>query len=161
MPIATKLGRVVTFNEELPSIKSENPLIMWSCNFSWQIKYAISPLPQWPFYQNWQGGSIQERVLKSQNLLITWSFKVTWQIKYVISLLLQDIWILNLARWWVTIRGSTYKVRQPFSAWSSLDKLKTFYLYPNAWSHQSWQRGDLGWGAPDHKVTWPFKQVVI
>ena len=34
MPIATKLGRVVTFNEELPSIKSENPLIMWSCNFS-------------------------------------------------------------------------------------------------------------------------------
>ena len=43
--------------------------------------------------------------IKSQNLLITWSFKVTWQINYVISLLPQNLRSLNLAKWWVTIRG--------------------------------------------------------
>ena len=30
MPMDTKSGRDVTYNEELPSIKSEDPLIMWS-----------------------------------------------------------------------------------------------------------------------------------
>ena len=28
--MATKPGRVVTYNEELPHIKSEDPLIRWS-----------------------------------------------------------------------------------------------------------------------------------
>ena len=30
MPMATKLGRVVTCNEELPLIKSHDPSITWS-----------------------------------------------------------------------------------------------------------------------------------
>ena len=30
MPIATKLDRVVTYYEELPPIKSHDPLITWS-----------------------------------------------------------------------------------------------------------------------------------
>ena len=29
----TKLGRVVTYNEELPSILSHDPLITWSSDF--------------------------------------------------------------------------------------------------------------------------------
>ena len=30
MPILTKLDRVVKYNKELPSIKFQGPLIMWS-----------------------------------------------------------------------------------------------------------------------------------
>ena len=42
MPIATKLGRVFTDNEEFPLVKSHDPLITWSCEVTWQIK-DISP----------------------------------------------------------------------------------------------------------------------
>ena len=34
MLVPTKPGRVVTYNEELPSIKSQDPLIIWSCKFT-------------------------------------------------------------------------------------------------------------------------------
>ena len=33
MPTATKLGGTFTCNEELPSIKSHEPLTMWPCDF--------------------------------------------------------------------------------------------------------------------------------
>ena len=31
MPIATKLARVLTYYEGIPPIKSDDPLITWSC----------------------------------------------------------------------------------------------------------------------------------
>ena len=37
MPMATKPGWVVTYNEELPSIKSHHPLITWSCDFDFLL----------------------------------------------------------------------------------------------------------------------------
>ena len=46
MTTDTKQDRVVTYNEELPSIKSEDPLITWSCKFMSQIKYVLFLLPQ-------------------------------------------------------------------------------------------------------------------
>ena len=44
------LGWFVTYSEELPSIKSQDPLISWSCEITWQIKYVISLPPKvlWP-----------------------------------------------------------------------------------------------------------------
>ena len=47
--MTTKSGRVVAYNEELPSIKSQDHLFMGFCTVTWQIKY-ISLLPQglWP-----------------------------------------------------------------------------------------------------------------
>ena len=32
MPMVTKPSRVVIYKEELPSIKSHDPLIMWTCD---------------------------------------------------------------------------------------------------------------------------------
>ena len=52
---ATKPDRVNTFDEELPSIKSEELLIMWFWKVRWQTKYAISPVPQWMWLQNLTG----------------------------------------------------------------------------------------------------------
>ena len=40
MTLTTKLKRVV-YIEELPSIKSQDPLITWSCKVRRQIKYVI------------------------------------------------------------------------------------------------------------------------
>ena len=50
MPTATAFGRGIAYNEEFSSIKSHDPLIMWSCELTLHIKNAISPLAldQWP-----------------------------------------------------------------------------------------------------------------
>ena len=32
---------------------------------------------------------------------------------------------------------------------------------PHSYDHQTWQGGDLPWGAPIDIVTWPFNQVVL
>ena len=41
MTMPTKLGRVVLYNEDLPSIKSQNFLIPWYCKVTLQIEYVI------------------------------------------------------------------------------------------------------------------------
>ena len=46
MSMATKLGRVETYHEVLPPIKSCNPSTAWSCKITWQTKTITSPLPQ-------------------------------------------------------------------------------------------------------------------
>ena len=38
MTLAIKLGRVVTYDEELPSLKLKDPLMTWICKVTWQIK---------------------------------------------------------------------------------------------------------------------------
>ena len=38
---------------------------------------------------------------------------------------------------------------------------KTYLQFHNAYGHQTWQGGVLPWGAPTHKVTWPFDHVVL
>ena len=44
MPMATKFGRVVACHEELPPMKSSEPLITWSCEITRKTKSIISPL---------------------------------------------------------------------------------------------------------------------
>ena len=41
----TKLDRVGIYNEELPSIKSQGSLIIWSCKVTWKIRSVISLPP--------------------------------------------------------------------------------------------------------------------
>ena len=45
MPIATKLGRVVTYIDRLLLIKSHCSWLTLSCKITWQIKNIISSLP--------------------------------------------------------------------------------------------------------------------
>ena len=42
MPMPTKLGRVVTYHEELPLLKLRNSFIKWSCKITCQTKNIIS-----------------------------------------------------------------------------------------------------------------------
>ena len=46
MPMATKLGKKLTYNKELPPTKSKETLIMWLCQITRQTKNFISPLTQ-------------------------------------------------------------------------------------------------------------------
>ena len=48
--MATKLGKVVIYLEELPLIKLLDPSITWFCKVTWHVKCFISPfaLDQWP-----------------------------------------------------------------------------------------------------------------
>ena len=73
MPMATKPSRAVTYNEELPSIKSKDHLIMWSCicYISTTTMTMATKLGRVVLYN----GELPS--IKSQNLLITWSCKVT------------------------------------------------------------------------------------
>ena len=50
VPMATKLGRMVTYRDWLLPIKSHGTLINWSWKITWQTKIIISPLLQflWP-----------------------------------------------------------------------------------------------------------------
>ena len=50
VPMATKLGRMVTYLERFQHIKLHNPLTMWPCKITWQTKNIISLLTNclWP-----------------------------------------------------------------------------------------------------------------
>ena len=52
MAMTTKLGRVATYNEGLPSIESQDPLITLSCKVTCKIQYVISLLSQSPWPPN-------------------------------------------------------------------------------------------------------------
>ena len=80
MSMATKPGRVVTNNEEFPSLKSSGPLIMWSCKITRQTKIILSPTTAIPIANKLckvvtypKGISF----IKSHDLLITSTCEVT------------------------------------------------------------------------------------
>ena len=51
LPPRTKLGRVVTYHEGLPPIKSHEPLITWLSGITRQL-HEITPLPEWLWLLN-------------------------------------------------------------------------------------------------------------
>ena len=54
--MVTKLGRVVTYYEELPLIKLHDPSIKLFSEVTRQIKFCISPRTLANGYQTWQVG---------------------------------------------------------------------------------------------------------
>ena len=49
-PMATKPGRVVTYDKRNSPVMSDDPMITWSREVTWLIQSLISPFPQglWP-----------------------------------------------------------------------------------------------------------------
>ena len=48
----------------------------------------------------------------------------------------------------------------PLITWSC-DKLKVYLYYHNNYGNQTWQGGDIPWGAPFHKATSSFHHAVL
>ena len=70
MPVVTKLGRVVTYSEGLPPIKSHGSLSTYSYNIMWQTEVFIYPLLQCPWPQN----LVVWWLTVAVNSKATWSF---------------------------------------------------------------------------------------
>ena len=81
VPMATKLGKMITYLDRLLLIKSHDPLISWSCKITLQNKTTISPLSErlWlPNLAGWYRSYLDGPVpIKSRHPLITWSCEIT------------------------------------------------------------------------------------
>ena len=75
IPMATKIGRLVTYNEELSFKELPYPLMTRLCDFTWQTKIIISPLPQylWPLNVGWWLLALRGFSIKSIDPLLPWS----------------------------------------------------------------------------------------
>ena len=105
VPLATKHGRVVTYFDELLSIKAYNPLVTWPCKIHYHTM-ATKPgtmvtnvkwlLPVMLFYP-----------------LVMWFCKIMWQTK-TISSLPQCLSPPNLPRLLHAMKGFLHNVRRSF-----------------------------------------------
>ena len=128
-----KFGRVTSYHEELPVIKSQclfyhvvfwdymvhlnhYILIQWFWKMPWQTK-IISPTKVPMATKLGRIVAYPDGLLpiQSPEALIMLSCKITWQTKTIISPLLQCLRSPNLAGNWRTVRGSDQKVPWPFS----------------------------------------------
>ena len=101
MAMATKLGRVVSYDEGNSTIMSDDPLVTWSHDVMWQIENLISPLPQGVWLSNvadwwlmvrvnhlcghmilWKRGDVSSRdKLKAQQILFGEAYgNETWEV---------------------------------------------------------------------------------
>ena len=58
MPMATQLGRMMTYLEGLLTIKSYSPLITWSCIVTWQTRILYLRCQTAHSHQTWQDGNL-------------------------------------------------------------------------------------------------------
>ena len=97
--MATRLVRVVTYNEELPLIKlHHDPWITWFCEVTWAAGDIDTPLSQCLCSPNLSvkvAFSEQLPPVNSHNPSKRWSCEFTWQIKYI-SPLAEDSWNTKL-----------------------------------------------------------------
>ena len=116
--MVTKLGRVVTYHEELPLLKLHDSSTTWFCEVTWQIKYSIFSLTldQWSpnmFYlQKTSGNKTRQGAdlpWETPTLKSTWPFDHVINVrsfenleKFNIFSLSQDFCPLNLVGCWVT-----------------------------------------------------------
>ena len=106
MPIATKLGKTVTYLDELLSIKLHDPSITWSCEIAGQPKIIICPMT------TKHGDSITTismatklgrmvtyldyfLPIESNDHIISWFCEISSQTKNILSVLPQCLWPQN------------------------------------------------------------------
>ena len=75
VPMATKLGRMITYLDSLLPLKSQDPLITWSCEITWQTKLLYIHVVLQSYvtndHQTWQGGDIPWRA-PTHKLISQW-----------------------------------------------------------------------------------------
>ena len=148
IPMATKLDRVVTYNQETPPTKLRDLLITWSRD---KCKTLYLHHRNTHGHQTWQSGNMRWRDP---------NFKVTWPFDYIDTSQMKKPYICTSTILMATKLGRvvTYGRRTPPSKSCDLliigsrDKWKKLiYLYlqfHNTYGYQTWQSGNLRWGAP-------------
>ena len=93
VPMAAKLGRMVTYFERLLTIKYFYALITWSCKVMWQKSLYIHNQSPYVYKTGRMITYLDEFLpIKLHHSFITWSCEVMWQTKTIISPLPQSLW---------------------------------------------------------------------
>ena len=104
--MSTKLGKVVTYNEELLLIKLVNSTITWFCEVTWQISTLYLYLLETNGHQTWQG---VKSPWGASTYKFIWFFKHLFmrgpRDKLKTSPLLQCLWSQDLSGWWHITRS--------------------------------------------------------
>ena len=138
----------------LSSIKSHDPLVMWSYEIMWQTE--TSHLHHHNAYDH--------QTLQSGNLL--WrapTHKVTWPLNYVVlrdNVINQKYYIFTTKRSFTTIldikwRAHTHRVTWSLNAWSGFESSWWLTMRDFTSSHMALLE------APTHRVIWSFTLVVL
>ena len=152
MPMAIKLGRVVTYHEWRPPIKSHDPLMTSSCEIMRQNKNISTTTVT---LATKLGGMVTYLegilVIRSYDPLITWLCEITWQTEIVIYPPPHCLEPPNWTGWWLALRSSYLESHIPLD-WLGLarlcDSLKMLYLhYHSIYGHQTWQDDHLIYGS--------------
>ena len=107
---------MVTYLDYFLSIKSNDHIISWCCEITWQTKNSISTttmsmvtkLGRMVTYLEWL------LPIKSRDHIITWFCKITWKTKIITYPLTQWLRLSILAGWAYTMRSSFHKVTGSF-----------------------------------------------
>ena len=151
IPMAIKLGRVITYGKKTPQTKSRYPLIK-CCRDKCKTLYLH--FHNIYGHQTWQRGNLWWR---DPNFKVMWPFDyvVTWQMKKILYLSFLNTYGHE------TRKSDTYglkiphiKLHDPLITWSS-EKYKTLYLYfCSTYDHKTGQSSNLQWRQSTFKVTW-------
>ena len=127
--MATKLGRVGMYKEELPSMNSIKLLITWSCKVTWNIRFVISLL---------------QKGLWSPNLARWWrlsrsfrpeSYTTLWTRAHVLHKLKTYLHYRNVSGYqtwlgcYIQRRASIHKVSRPFCQVVFQGHVKNYICY--------------------------------
>ena len=127
----------------------------------WQIKNVLSPLPQCQCSPNLWEWCLT--IKESHDPLITWCCKITWQTKKSMYPLSQCLPLPYLEGWLLTLKGCywySHMILQSHDFVWSPEKLIPCVFYHSTYGQQTWQVGDISWGAPTHKVTSFFNHAI-
>ena len=116
MHMTTRLGRVVTYCEELSQLKPYEPSVMCSCKIRWQINTSYLLFHWVNSSQKWQGGAL---------LWGAPTHKVIWPFNYLV---LSDH-VINLKSYIFTFLILTQPMPCNTLITWLFDKLKTLYLH--------------------------------
>ena len=161
--MTTRLGRVVTFHEEVPLIKVTWPLnhiVFWYYMTILKHLVVVVTVPMATKFTR----VVLEWLLPIILLkpLVTWSCKITWQTKNIstttvcmstklgrmVTNLQQLLPIILLYLWLCVLERS-------------FDRGKTYLRQHDVCDHQTWQGCAVPWEDPIHKVTWPLNHMVL
>ena len=148
MLFASKLRRMITYQEGLPPITSQHPLFMWSSEIVWQTKTIIAPLPQCLRPQTWLDDNLP------------WGpsiHKVTCPINYIFlldhmrnvrcisfNLIHKVIKLGRVVTYNEELQLISHIIFQSGGFLRLLDKLNTLYLHMYQTNcNETWQNGDL------------------
>ena len=120
MPLANKLGMMVTYVDGLLPITPYDPLITWSSKTTWHSRTISTTIVLIATKLGRMVNNLEEVLpITLLDPLFMWSCNIAWQTKAIISPL------------------------------------------PHAYHQKTWQRYDVTWGGPTHKVIWWHKYMVL